>query len=115
MPPWPATTGAPRASPSTQRRARFLHVVGRLAPAASVEKAQAEFDLLAGQLAAAYPDANAERGIRVVPLLETVVSDVRAQLWFLFGAAMIVLGIIGFIGLAAAILLPRQPAHAVDA
>jgi MFS family permease len=32
-----------------------------------------------------------------------------------YGAAMIVLAVIGFIGLAAAILLPRQPAHAVDA
>ena len=32
-----------------------------------------------------------------------------------YGAAMIVLGAIGLVGLAAAVLLPRQPAHAVDA
>ena len=32
-----------------------------------------------------------------------------------YGAAMIVLAVIGFIGLAAAILLPREPARAVDA
>jgi MFS family permease len=32
-----------------------------------------------------------------------------------YGAAMIVLAAIGFIGLAAAILLPREPVHAVDA
>jgi MFS family permease len=32
-----------------------------------------------------------------------------------YGAAMIVLGAIGFVGLAAAIFLPRQPAHAVEA
>ncbi len=32
-----------------------------------------------------------------------------------YGAAMIVLAVIGFIGLAAAILLPREPARSVDA
>ena len=32
-----------------------------------------------------------------------------------YGAAMIVLAVIGLVGLAAAILLPRQPAHAVGA
>jgi MFS family permease len=32
-----------------------------------------------------------------------------------YGAAMIVLGAIGFVGFAAAIFLPRQPAHAVEA
>jgi MFS family permease len=32
-----------------------------------------------------------------------------------YGAAMIVLAVIGLVGLAAAILLPRGPAHAVDA
>jgi MFS family permease len=32
-----------------------------------------------------------------------------------YGAAMIVLAVIGLVGLAAAILLPREPAHAVDA
>jgi MFS family permease len=31
-----------------------------------------------------------------------------------YGAAMIALAVIGLVGLAAAILLPRQPAHAVD-
>ena len=65
--------------------------MGRLAPGVSVETAQAELEVLAAQLAAAYPDANANHGARVVPLLETIVSDVRAQLWFLFGAASCVL------------------------
>jgi hypothetical protein len=32
-----------------------------------------------------------------------------------YGAAMIVLAVIGLVGLAAAVLLPREPAHAVDA
>jgi MFS family permease len=32
-----------------------------------------------------------------------------------YGAAMVVLAVIGLVGLAASILLPREPAHAVDA
>ena len=48
-------------------------------------------DVIASQLAAAYPKAPGDRGVRLVPLLDSIVGDVRHQLWFLFGAAFSVL------------------------
>jgi putative ABC transport system permease protein len=71
---------------TTQRRARYVMVVGKLAPRRTVDDAQAEFDVIAQQLAVAYPDANAGRGIDVRTLREHVTADVREQLW-LFGAS----------------------------
>jgi putative ABC transport system permease protein len=76
----------PEVRDTTQRRARYVMVVGRLAPGRTVEDAQAEFDVIARRLAAAYPEANADRGISVRSLREHVTADVREQLW-LFGAS----------------------------
>ena len=53
--------------------------------------ARAEFDVIASQLAAAYPKALGDRGVRLVPLLDSIVGDLRHQLWYLFGAAFSVL------------------------
>ncbi len=77
------------------RRAAYLPVLGRLAPNVTIAEAQAEFDVIASRLAAAYPRANASRGIRVVPLLDSVTAGVRSQLWFLFATAGCVLLIAG--------------------
>src|SRR5690606_31192074 len=71
---------------TTQRRARYAMVVGRLAQERTVQDAQAEFDVIAQQLAAAYPEVNAGRGISVRSLREHVTADIREQLW-LFGAS----------------------------
>ncbi|HEY0871912.1 MAG TPA: ABC transporter permease [Vicinamibacterales bacterium] len=71
---------------TTQRRARYVMVVGRLAQERTVQDAQAEFDVIAQQLAAAYPEVNAGRGISVRSLREHVTADIREQLW-LFGAS----------------------------
>jgi predicted permease len=73
------------------RRARYLMALGRLAPGATVEQSQAEFDVIADRLAAAYPDANKDRGVRVASLRSYVTAGVRTQLWFLFGTAACVL------------------------
>ena len=73
------------------RRARMSSALGRLAPGVPLESARAEFDVIASQLAAAYPKALGGRGVRLVPLLDSIVGDVRHQLWFLFGAAFSVL------------------------
>lgn len=73
------------------QRAPFLMAVGRLASGATVEKAQAEFDAIAGRLASAHPKANANRRIRVVSLRDSVTAGVRTQLWFLFGTTLCLL------------------------
>jgi len=49
------------------RSTSFLQVFGRLQPGVPVERAQAAADLLAKQLAAAYPGSNARRLVRVAP------------------------------------------------
>jgi putative ABC transport system permease protein len=81
----------PRVLERVGRRARFLSAFGRLAPGVSLQQAQAELDVIAGQLASAYPRANKGWAIRSVGLLESMTEGIRLQLWFLFGAAGCVL------------------------
>ena len=73
------------------RRARTLMVLGRLAAGTTLAQAQAEFDVLAERLASSYPDANKDRGAKVVSLRRHVTANVEAQLWLLFGTAGCVL------------------------
>jgi putative ABC transport system permease protein len=81
----------PRAPDPEQRRARMFTVVGRLAPGLSLAQAQAEFDIIASELAVKYPRANKDRGIRLAPLLQSQTDAVRPELWLLLGAAACVL------------------------
>ena len=50
------------------RGSGWLQGLVRLAPGASLESVQASLDVVAQRLAAAYPEANAERGLRLFPL-----------------------------------------------
>jgi putative ABC transport system permease protein len=81
----------PEAPDPEQRRARMFTVVGRLASGSSLAQAQAEFDVIASQLAVKYPRANKDRGIRLSPLLQAETATVRMELWLLLGAAACVL------------------------
>jgi putative ABC transport system permease protein len=69
----------------------FLRVVGRLREGVSIQKAQAEMDLLARALAAAHPDTNQGVGARIVPLVEAQVGDARRGLLILLGVVALVL------------------------
>jgi putative ABC transport system permease protein len=73
------------------RRMNFLYAVGRLKPNVSREQAQAEMNLIAGQLQQQYPDTNTDRGVRVVPLHKQVVGNVESYLYMLFAAVGFVL------------------------
>ena len=68
-----------------------LYGVARLKPGTTLEQAQSDMDMVAANLANQYPDSNAGNGVRIRPLLEVFVSDVRATLWVLFGAVGFVL------------------------
>jgi predicted permease len=75
-----------------QRWLRWLEVVGRLAPGASPERAEARTEALAATLADEYPESNEGwTEAAVVPLRETLVGDVRPALLVLFAAVGIVL------------------------
>ena len=68
-----------------------INVIGRLRPEVTLAQAQAEMSLIARQLAAQYPKADAGRGISVKPLRREIVGDVRSTLWLLLGAVTMVL------------------------
>lgn len=63
------------ADPSARRGERFLRVVGRLAPAASIGALGAELDRITAALAAEFPQTNASLGARVIPLIDEVVEE----------------------------------------
>src|SRR5215813_9710628 len=73
------------------RRGHYLNVMARLKPGVTREQAQANMDSIAGALAAQYPDANKDHGLRLVPLQEQIVGDFKLALLVLLGAVAIVL------------------------
>ena len=73
------------------RRMNFLYALGRLRQGVSREQAQTEMNLIAGQLQQQYPETNADRGVRVVPLHKQVIGNVESYLYMLFAAVGFVL------------------------
>lgn len=71
---------------STDRFSGYLSVVGRLANGVSVRAAGAEMSALAQAMARAYPDSNAKKGARVVPLLDDMVGSLRPTFFVILGA-----------------------------
>ena len=76
---------------ATSRAGNSLRVFARLKPGVTLAQAQAEADSMNTQLAASYPDENAGINIRVDPLNEKVVGNVRVALLVLSGAVGFVL------------------------
>lgn len=73
------------------RKAHFIRPVGVLKPNVTIEQAQAEMDVLSGQLAQQYPDTNKNKGLRLVSLNEKIVGNIRSTLLLLLGAVGFVL------------------------
>jgi putative ABC transport system permease protein len=78
-------------SEKTLYQARYIDAIARLKPEASVAQAQSEMSAIAARLAQEHPEANAGWTIKVKPLLDFVVGDVKTILWVLFGAVALVL------------------------
>ena len=91
------------------RSARFLSVVGRLKPGATVAQANAELSGIAQQLAATYPESNRVVSANVVPLHEQAVGALRPALVLLLGGVGFVL-LIACVNLAN-LLLARSSAR----
>jgi putative ABC transport system permease protein len=75
----------------------ILSVFGRLKPHLDIHQATAELAVLNRQYAAAHPgmlDSKQDSPEVVQPLKDQLVSDVRAELWMLFGAVGFVLLIV---------------------
>ncbi|HEU5130864.1 MAG TPA: FtsX-like permease family protein, partial [Pyrinomonadaceae bacterium] len=68
-----------------------LYGVARLKPGVTFEQADADMNTIAANLEKQYPDSNAGNRVRLRPLLEIFVGDVRRALWVIFGAVGFVL------------------------
>jgi putative ABC transport system permease protein len=73
------------------RRFHFLRVFGRLKPGITVQQAQADVDAIAIGLENQYPDSNTSWRLRMVPLREQILGDVRTPLYVLLCAVAFVL------------------------
>jgi putative ABC transport system permease protein len=71
---------------STSRRPHWLGVVARLRPGVSIERARQDMNGIARQLEQQYPDTNAQMGVRLEPLHDSLASEPRTALLMLSGA-----------------------------
>jgi putative ABC transport system permease protein len=76
---------------ATNRRASSLRLFGLLKPGVDLDRARTEISLLNRRLVADYPEADAGLDLRVDPLAEKVVGDVRPALLVLTAAVVFVL------------------------
>ncbi|HEV2224920.1 MAG TPA: ABC transporter permease [Candidatus Acidoferrales bacterium] len=68
-----------------------IYAIGRLKPGVTLAQARADMDGMASSLAAAYPDTDKDQGIRVTPLKQVVVREIRPFLLVLLTAVGFVL------------------------
>ncbi|MEK6286645.1 MAG: ABC transporter permease [Acidobacteriota bacterium] len=68
-----------------------LCVMAKLRSGVTREQAQSEMTSIVERLEQSYPDSNQGIGVKVVPLNEQVVGNVRPALWVLMGAVALVL------------------------
>ena len=111
---WPATTfyGPPLSDNPPRNRRNVPEAIARLAPGLTIATAQNRVDALVASLKKQYPVDYPAQGawrVRLVPLKETVVGNVRQSLVLLLGAVGLVL-LIGCVNVAN-LLLARASAR----
>jgi predicted permease len=84
--------------PLDDRGSRWILVKGRLRPGVTPDQAQAGLDVLAQQLAAAYPESNADRRfpviptneVRLLPMIDRALVPVAALLMSVVGLLLLI-------------------------
>ncbi|HEX4468906.1 MAG TPA: ABC transporter permease, partial [Gemmatimonadaceae bacterium] len=93
---WMTTRFEARDVASSSRGARWIQVVARLAPGATLASARSEMNTIAARLARLDPQHDVGVTTRVTPLQEDIVGSVRTPL-------LILLGAVGFVMLIACV------------
>jgi predicted permease len=110
---WAAVGFSDNGAQAANRTSRApLETAARLKPGLTLQAAQNQLDALVATLQKQYPDAypaNSKWTVRLVPLKENVVGNVRQPLFLLFGAVALVL-MIGCVNVAN-LLLARASAR----
>ncbi|MGH9871743.1 MAG: ABC transporter permease [Pyrinomonadaceae bacterium] len=65
--------------------------IGRLKPGTNIRSAQADMDIIAGQLEKQYPETNTGRGVVIYPILADTVRMYATALWVMMAAVGFVL------------------------
>jgi putative ABC transport system permease protein len=73
------------------RREHFLRPVGRLEPGVTISQAQSELDAIAARLTTKYPVTNAGWSVKLDPLQNVLIGNVRPAFIVLIGAVALVL------------------------
>ena len=82
-----------------------IEAFGRVREGVTLLQARDDLDRVAGELAAEFPDTNAEAGARAGALKPRVIGDADQTLWLLLGAVVIVL--VGVCANVASLMLAR--------
>src|SRR6185503_2135937 len=85
--------GQRSADPGWEQRGNHpgLYGVARLKPGVTLEQAKANMNGIVANLEKQFPDEIAGNGVRLTPMLEVFVGDIRRALWVLFAAVAFVL------------------------
>ncbi len=78
-------------SANANRGGHFIRGIARLKDGGSLEQARAELDTIAARLEQQYPVSNVNQGVRVDPLLDSMVGGSRPVVLLLAGAVIVVL------------------------
>ncbi len=89
----PPSSIVPSAKIMTQKcvLARHLRAIARLKAGVTVSEAQSDMSVVTSHLTAQYPADDSDYSVRIVPMKEDLVGDLRPALLMLFGAAAFVL------------------------
>jgi len=84
----------PTGNQVARRSNRWLGPIGRLKPSITLEQARVQMSGIAERLAREYPETNAGVGVRLVPLRDEIIGNVRPMLLMLLAAVVFVLLIV---------------------